>query len=259
MLGIGVVICQLRHCHGIQVGAAVIRYALPVLQGAIQKRYKRFLADVTLPDGTQATAHCPNSGSMATCWAPGRPALLGDHGTDTARKLRYTLEAVRMGRAWVNINTQHPNRVVHEAVVAGEIPELAGYAQSRREVVYGKGGRSRIDLFLSGHAARPDAFVEVKNTTLREDDGALFPDAVTERGQKHLEELMREVKKGRRGVIFFFVGRNDCGWMGPADAIDPAYGRLLRKAVKAGVEALAYQAKVTPKGIEIVKRVDVRL
>lgn len=236
-----------------------MRYPRPTQQGVILTRYKRFLADVSLSDGTRATVHCPNSGSMTTCWAPGRPALIGDHGPDTARKLRYTLEAVRMGRAWVNINTMHPNHVVHEAIASGRIPELAGYSDARREVVYGKGGRSRIDLFLSGHARLADAFVEVKNTTLRAGDGALFPDAITERGQKHLEELTREVKRGNRGVIFFFVGRSDCGWMGPADHIDAAYGRLLRKAVKAGVEALAYQAKISPKGVEIVKRVKVRL
>ncbi|MCW8133346.1 MAG: DNA/RNA nuclease SfsA, partial [Planctomycetota bacterium] len=169
----------------------------------------------------------------------------------------------RMGCAWVNANTMHPNKAVHEAVAAGSMPELAGYAEARREVVYGVGGRSRIDLLLTGHPRRPDAYVEVKNTTLRADggkgDGALFPDAVTERGRKHLRELMREVKHGRRGVIFFFVGRADCRWMGPADAIDPEYGRLLRQAVKAGVEALAYQAQVTPKGITLVKRVEVRL
>lgn len=236
-----------------------MRFALPILKGTIRNRYKRFLADVEIPKAGLVTVHCPNSGSMTTCWTPGAPVLLSDHGLDSGRKLRYTLEAVDMGVAWVGVNTMNPNRVVHEAIAKGKIPELTGYAVIRREVVYGKGGRSRIDLLLAGHRKRADAFVEVKNTTMREGDGARFPDAVTERGLKHLRELAAEVKKGKRGVIFFFVGRADCHWMGPADAIDPAYGKELRKVVKAGVEALAYQAKVTPKGIEVVRRVEVRL
>ncbi|MBI3828087.1 MAG: DNA/RNA nuclease SfsA [Planctomycetes bacterium] len=236
-----------------------MRFALPILKGTIRDRYKRFLADVALPGAGLVTVHCPNSGSMTTCWAPGAPVLLSDHGTNSGRKLRYTLEAVDMGAAWVGVNTMNPNRVVYAALVAGKIPELAGYRAFKREVVYGKGGRSRIDVLLSGHRKRADAFVEVKNTTLRAGNGALFPDAVTERGLKHLRELAAEVKKGNRGVIFFFVGRADCYWMGPADEVDPAYGKELRKVVKAGVEALAYQARVTAKGIEMVKRVEVRL
>ncbi|MCZ7647847.1 MAG: DNA/RNA nuclease SfsA [Planctomycetota bacterium] len=236
-----------------------MNFPLPILRGTLLRRYKRFLADVELESGALVVAHCPNSGSMKTCAEPGRPVLLSDHGPGTPRKLRYTWEAIRMGRAWVGVNTLKPNRVVHEAVAAGKIPELAGYAEHAREVVYGARGRSRIDVLLSGHRARPDCYVEVKNTTMRVGEGSLFPDAVTERGRKHLEDLAREVRRGRRALIFFFVGRADCAWMGPADAIDPAYGRALRRAVKAGVEPLAYQARVTPRGIALVRRVEVRL
>jgi len=236
-----------------------MRYPHPVTVGTFVRRYKRFLADVVLPSGELVTVHCPNSGSMTTCAEPGRPALVGDHGTGTTRKLRYTLEAVHMGEAWVSINTMHPNRVVHEAIAGGTLPELRGYTELRREVVYGRGNHSRIDIFLSGHPELPDAFVEVKNTTLRDGDLARFPDAVTERGQKHIEELERVVKQGHRGVLVFFVGRADCHAMAPADAIDPRYGKLLRRAVKKGVEALAYRAELGPEGIALVERVDVRL
>ncbi|GMV81322.1 MAG: hypothetical protein AMXMBFR7_25060 [Planctomycetota bacterium] len=236
-----------------------MQFPLPLVHGTLIKRYKRFLADVTLADGAVVTAHCPNSGSMKACAEPGRPVFLSDHGLDTARKLRYTWEAIRMGRTWVGVNTMNPNRVVHEALGAGRIPELSGYAQARREVVYGPQGRSRIDVLLTGHASKPDCYVEVKNTTMREGEACLFPDAVTERGRKHLEDLAREVKLGRRAAIFFFVGRGDVAWMGPADGIDPAYGKALRKAVAQGVEALAYRARVTPAGIELEHRVDVRL
>lgn len=236
-----------------------MRYPHPLTVATFVRRYKRFLADVTLPSGELVTVHCPNSGAMTTCAEPGRPALLGDHGTGTSRKLRYTLEAVHMGEAWVGINTMHPNRVVHEAIAGGALAELRGYPELRREVVYGRGGHSRIDLLLSGHAALPDAYVEVKNATLRVGDVARFPDAVTLRGQKHIEELERVVKQGRRGVLVFFVGRADCHAMAPADDIDPAYGKLLRRAVKRGVEALAYRAELGPEGIVLAERVEVRL
>lgn len=243
-----------------------MRYELPQLRGRLIERYKRFLADVRLDEahgGGVVTAHCPNSGAMTTCWEPGCAALLSDHGPDTHRKLRYTLEACRMGRAWVGVNTMHPNRVVAEAIRRGQVPELAGYMEVRREVVYGKNGRSRVDILLSGHRSKPDCFVEVKNTTLRggtDNRGALFPDAVTERGRKHLEELAREVRRGKRAVIFFFVGRADCRWMGPADAVDPEYGQALRRvAARWKVEPLAYRARVSPMGIALLERLPVCL
>lgn len=236
-----------------------MRYPRTPIHATFLQRYKRFFADVRLADGTLVTCHCPNSGTMKTCAEAGRPALISDHGEGTKRKLRYTLEAVHMGDAWVNVNTMHPNHAVDEAVRDNQVAELSGYATRTREVVYGRGGHSRIDLLLEGHPSLPRAYVEVKNTTLREGNLALFPDAVTERGQKHLEELMRVVKQGDRGVIFFFVGRADCTRMSPADAIDPAYGKLLRRAVKRGVEALAYRALIEPSGITLQERVPIEL
>jgi sugar fermentation stimulation protein A len=157
----------------------------PLLPGRLVRRYQRFFADVVLEDGRAETVHCPNSGSMLGLCAVGAPVLVSDSG-DPARKLRMTLERVRAGRAWVGVNTMLPNRIVREAVEAGRLPELAGYAEVRPEVKFGE--RSRIDLRLAG-PDRPACWVEVKNVTLRAGRAARFPDAVTERGLKHLREL----------------------------------------------------------------------
>jgi sugar fermentation stimulation protein A len=148
-----------------------------------------------------------------------------------------------------------PNHLVREAISQGKIPELSGYQEIRSEVRYGT--NSRIDLLLS----RPDGscYVEVKNVTLLSDKSALFPDAVTTRGQKHLHELMQVVRSGGRGVIFFVVQREDAQKFGPADSIDPTYGKLLRLAVQNGVEALAYQAHVSPREIYLTRRLQITL
>jgi sugar fermentation stimulation protein A len=160
---------------------------------------------------------------------------------------------VRVDGYWVGINTFLPNRLVREAIESGAIPELSGYASLRNEVPYG--AHSRIDLLLERPAEC--CYVEVKNVTMVEGGVALFPDAVTLRGQKHLRDLMNVVRQGGRGVIFYVVQRRDGTVVAPADGIDPVYGRLLRLAVSSGVEALAYQASVTPMEICLVKRLPV--
>jgi sugar fermentation stimulation protein A len=224
-----------------------MHFTPPLVPGVLLRRYQRFLADVSLADGTIVTAHCPNSGSMKGCAVPGAPLLLSRQDSPK-RRLQYTWEQVRIDGIWIGINTQHPNRLVREAIEAGQIAELRDFDTVRSEVPYGS-ERSRIDLLLSGK--RGLCYVEVKNVTLRQGNLALFPDAVTERGQKHLRELQQVVAEGNRGVIFFLVQRDDTVAMGPADAIDPVYGRLLREAVHNGVEALAYRARVTPDSITI--------
>ncbi|MCK6439029.1 MAG: DNA/RNA nuclease SfsA [Planctomycetes bacterium] len=229
----------------------------PLLRGVLLKRYKRFLADVKLDDGRVLTVHCPNSGSMKACCEPGRPVIVSDS-QDAKRKLRYTWEMIQMGETWVGVNTSNPNRAVAQFIEQGAIAELAGYAALKREVKYGKEGRSRIDMLLSG-GGKADCYVEVKNTTMRVGEHSAFPDAQTERGRKHLEELAREVKGGKRAAMFFFVGRADCSRFRPADEIDPEYGALLRKVVKSGVEALAYRMSVSPDGIELRDRLPVDL
>ena len=228
---------------------------LPLLfAGTLVKRYKRFLADVLLEDGSQVTVHCPNSGSMKGCAVPGSRVFLS-RSDNPKRKYPLGWELVEADGFWAGINTGLPNQLTREAIENGTVAELQGYASIRPEVLYGE--HSRIDLLLEGPTGR--CFVEVKNVTLVEDGRALFPDAVTTRGQKHLHELMRVVREGDRGVIFFTVQRGDGASVSPADLIDPEYGRLLRLASANGVEVLAYRALVTPEEIKLTERLPVRL
>lgn len=224
----------------------------PLIPGTLVRRYKRFLADVLLEDGNAVTVHCPNSGSMKGCAHPGSHVFIS-RSANPGRQYPFTWELVEADGFWAGINTGLPNRLVREAIENGTVPELQGYDTIRPEVAYGE--RSRIDLLLESPGRR--CFVEVKNVTLVENGLALFPDAVTTRGQKHLNELMRVVREGDRAVIFFTVQRGDGNSVSPADAIDPEYGRLLRLAMKSGVEALAYRALVTPQEIRLTERLKV--
>lgn len=224
-----------------------------LVSGILLRRYQRFLADVQLASGEVVTAHCPNTGSMKGCNLPGSPVLLSVSDRP-GRKYPHTWELVFSG-GWIGINTALPNRLVEEAIGNGTITELQGYPLLRREVPYGT--NSRVDLLLDGDRGR--CYIEVKNVTLVEGGRALFPDAVTLRGQKHLCELEEVVRRGDRGVIFFVVQRGDADSVAPADAIDPEYGRLLRRAVTFGVEALAYRAEVTPGAITVRERLAVCL
>ena len=225
---------------------------VPLIAGRLIKRYKRFLADVELEDGNIVTAHCPNSGSMKGCATPGSRVFLS-RSPNHSRKYPLTWELVEADGCWAGINTGLPNRLTREAIENGVVTELQGYDSIRPEVPYGE--HSRIDLLLEGLSGR--CYVEVKNVTLVEGKRALFPDAVTIRGQKHLNELMRVVQEGDRGVIFFTVQRGDGESVSPADIIDPEYGRLLRLALANGVEALAYRAQVTPQEILLTERLPV--
>lgn len=232
-----------------------MRIEAPLLEGRLRRRYKRFLADVELASGELVTAHCPNTGSLLGCVPEGAPAILRDS-ADPARKLRYTLQTVRVGETWVNVDTSLPNAVVAEALQAGKIPELAGYERLRREVRYGV--KSRIDILLESDD-RPACYVEVKSTTLVEASVARFPDAVTARGLGHLEELERMVAAGARAAMVYLVSRGDATSFEPADTIDPAYGAGLRRALAAGVEAYAYSALVEPDRIELTQRLPIAL
>lgn len=212
-----------------------------LIKGTLIKRYKRFLADVELPDGSVVTAHTPNSGSMMGCNMPGSPVYLS-RSDNPKRKLKHTLEIIDVNGVLVGIHTGHPNKLVEEAILNGVISELQGYTEIRREVKYGQ--NSRVDLLLQGDGLK-DCFVEVKNVTLAENGVALFPDAVTVRGQKHLNELMEMVRQGFRAAMVFVVQRSDVNSFSPAYSIDPEYGKLLKLALENGVEVIAYQAKVT--------------
>jgi sugar fermentation stimulation protein A len=231
----------------------------PLLEGVLLRRYQRFLADVLLPDGSQITAHTPNTGSMLGCCAPGSRVWLRDSG-NPERKYRHTWEVVEVESGTrVGINTGIVNRLVIEAVEGGIVRELQGYGRVRQEVKYGREG-SRIDLLLEAGPDGRACYVEIKNVTARDPAGlAIFPDAVSERGRKHLRELAAMVEEGHRAVIFFCVQREDVEALRPADEIDPAYGRTLREVTAAGVEALACVAEVSSGAVRLVRPVPVVL
>lgn len=230
-----------------------MKYRQQLIFGTLIKRYKRFLADIRLDDGSPATAHCPNSGSMRMCAETGWRVALS-RSDNPKRKLPYTWELVNNGRCWICVNTQVPNRVAAEGIDDGIIPELAGYEKLRREVKYGE--NSRIDILLENEHER--CFVEVKNVTLLGEDNAYcFPDAVTARGLKHLRELSREVAAGNRAVMLYIINRSDGHGFRPADEIDAAYACGLREAAAAGVEILAYQTRISPQEVVVDQAVDV--
>jgi sugar fermentation stimulation protein A len=221
-----------------------------LISGRLIRRYKRFLADVRLSSGETVTAHCPNTGRMAGCSDPGRTVYLSCHDNPN-RKYRYTWELIRMPTSLVGVNTLVPNRLVYESLLAGGLPEFAGIKEVRREVAAGKG--SRIDLMAKvQNGAR--CYVEVKNCTLVDEGVAQFPDAVTARGLKHIEELHRLARQGHRVVMFYFVQRMDAVCFRPADHIDPAYGRRLRQALEEGLEAIAYDVVLTTRQIRLHRR-----
>lgn len=215
-----------------------------LIRGTLIRRYKRFLADVLLEGGQTVTAHCPNSGSMKACCEPGKTVYLSRHNKAT-RRLKYTWEMIDMGTSLVGVNTMVPNRLTRAAVLAGDVPALSGYETVRSEIKYQD--HSRIDLLLEKPGEH--CFVEVKNCTLVENGLACFPDAVTTRGLKHLVDLQQEVKLGNRAVMFYLIQRMDANRFQPADHIDPAYGRELRKAMANGVEVLVYDVAMDLNGI----------
>ncbi len=228
-----------------------MKFDQPLIKGFLIKRYKRFLADIELPSGEIVTAHCPNSGSMKTCDQPGWEVRLSPS-DNPKRKLKYTWEMVHNGKCWIGINTIFANKIAAEGIRSGMIRELQGYERLQTERKYGQ--NSRVDLLLSNGGKK--CFVEVKNVTLVEEDGFYrFPDAVTKRGLKHLQELTEMVRQGHRAVMLFLIQRSDGTLFKPADHIDPQYGRELRNAFKAGVEILPYRAEVSPQQIVVKERV----
>jgi sugar fermentation stimulation protein A len=229
----------------------------PLIEGILKRRYKRFLADIDLPSGKMITAHCPNTGSLMGCAEPGSTVWLS-HSTKPGRKYPYTWELVQVdGRVTVGINTSLSNRLVREALESGVITELGGYASIRTEVRFGE-ENSRVDLLLEDHDRLAPCFLEVKNVTAAVNGGkALFPDAVSARGSRHLRELERVVQSGARAALCYCVQRGDVNQVRPADEIDPAYGKALREAIASGVEVLAYRARVSSAGIRLDKRVPV--
>lgn len=233
-----------------------MRFNPPLKRGRLVQRYKRFLADVVLDDGTAVTATCPNTGSMKGLTTPGSIVWLSTSDSPT-RKYVHTWEIIEHeigGQVVpVGINTGHPNRLVTEAIEGGVIGEVGGYASLKREQKYGE--NSRIDILLEC-ARQGRCYVEIKNVHLMREPGlAEFPDSVTARGAKHLDELARMVEAGHRAVLVFLVQRPDATSFALAGDIDKVYAAAFVRARAAGVEALVYRCDVAPEGISVAERV----
>ncbi len=212
-----------------------------LVPGRILKRYKRFLADVELADGSVVVAHCTNTGTMTTCWEPGDAVLL-EPAKNLERKLKFTWVACCRAGAWIGVETGIPNKVVAEAARRDVLPGLPGLRDVRTEMKYGV-ENSRIDVWALD-AKGCEVFIEVKNTTLRIGDSACFPDSVTSRGLKHLRELQEMVRQGHRAAIAFFVHRDDVSAFDAAREVDPAYARELDVALSGGVELLPVKVRM---------------
>lgn len=231
-----------------------MKFDPPLISATLLKRYKRFLADVRFDDGTEATAHCANPGSMMGLAEPGSMVWLSKS-DNPKRKLAWSWQLVDDGSSLVGVHTGKANALVEDAINAGHILELTGYKSLRREVKYGE--NSRIDLLLED-PERPTAYVEVKSVTLSRTKGlAEFPDSKTARGAKHMVELAEMAKQGHRAVVFFLVQRSDCLSMQPAADIDPKYAESLTTALAAGVEVLCYSCRLTPDEITLDHRLEV--
>jgi sugar fermentation stimulation protein A len=235
-----------------------MEFPAPLLPALLVRRYKRFLADVELPSGETVTAHCANPGAMTGLNVPGARVWLSTS-DKASRKLRHSWELVEVdfggGLELVGINTVHPNALAAEAISAGAIPELAGYASVRREVKYGR--NSRVD-FLLEDPARPPCYVEIKNVHLmRQRDLAEFPDSVTKRGAKHLDELADMVAAGARAVMLYLIQIGSARRFALARDIDPGYAAAFDRARGRGVEALAYRCEVTTGGLSVAGAVPI--
>ena len=226
-----------------------------LIKGKLIKRYKRFLADIKLETGEKVTAHCPNSGSMRGCAMPGSDVWLS-RSDNPKRKYQYTWELMKAPGTMIGINTLVPNKLVKQSIENDLINELSGYDQVKAEVK--TSSHTRLDLLLE-KGINEKCYVEIKNCTLVEEGTAMFPDAVTTRGQKHLEELERLVSLGHRGVIFFLIQRMDAKLFKPADQIDKVYAEKLKKAVKNGVEILVKDTFIDTRVIRLRNAVTVDL
>lgn len=231
-----------------------VKWSEPLIQARILKRYKRFLADIDLGEKV-IVAHVPNTGSMQSCWEPQwQCALSVSNNPD--RKMPHTLELIHNGETWIGVNTANANKLAKLWLTNHLLPELQGY---KTVVPEKKIGQSRVDFYLDDHADQPACYVEVKNVTLKLDGQAQFPDSVSERGQKHLKELMEIKRSGLRAAMLFVVQREDVKTFAPAASIDPTYARLLKEARDAGVEILAYQCRMGLEELGLGQKIPVEL
>lgn len=232
-----------------------MQFQTPLIKATLVRRYKRFLADVILPDGREVTAHCGNPGAMLGLKEAGSTIWV-EPNDDPKRKLKYAWKLIELpGGHWAGIDTNLPNRIVGEALRAGRIAELADYQNIQAEVKYGQ--NSRIDFLLT-QDGKPNVYLEIKNVHLRrQDDLAEFPDSVTKRGTKHLGELVDMIAAGHRAMMFYFVQRTDCARFKLSGDIDPAYAEAFDIARAAGVEVLCYDSTISVAGINLANRLPV--
>lgn len=233
-----------------------MRFQTPLAPATLIRRYKRFLADIRLDDGQEATAHCANPGSMKGLAEPGTRIWV-EPNQDPGKKLKYGWRLVDHGNGhFTGVDTSLPNRALRAVLEAGGLPEFAAYGTVLREQKYGQ--RSRID-FLLRQTGLPDAYVEVKSVTLSRRPGlAEFPDSVTARGARHLAELANMARAGHRAVLFYLVQRTDCENVAVAADIDPAYAAAVGGAADAGVEIIAYGTSISPETVAIGRRLHLR-
>lgn len=234
-----------------------MQFQTPLLPATLLRRYKRFLADIRLEDGTEVVAHCPNPGAMLGLAEPGMRIWV-EPNDDPKKKLKYGWRLVDLPDGHMSgIDTGVPNRVVGEALRAGAIPELAAYRDIRAEVKYGR--NSRVDFLATGGGLK-DAYIEVKNVHLRR-EGTLaeFPDSVTKRGAKHLVELSDMVAAGHRAIMLYLVQRTDCDRLGFAADLDPGYAAAVTAAHAAGVEMICHGTHVTSAGVDLAARFEISL
>ena len=237
-----------------------MKFSQKLQEGIFLKRYKRFFADIEF-QGQTLVAHVPNTGSMKSANNPGQPCLFSTS-DNPERKLKYTLEMIQSPQgAWVGVNTATPNTIVGEkvqsvlgqgAAVTGTFAHWAQFSEAKAE--YKISAETRLDFMLKSKDSSNHHYIEVKNVTLAEDGVAQFPDAVTERGQKHLRELMALMEQGHTAELVFTIQRDDCHSFAPADSIDPIYGQLLREAVAKGLRVSPVVVRLQPTEVELSEK-----
>jgi len=229
----------------------LMKFPQQLIYATLIRRYKRFLADVKLPDGNTVTVHCPNSGSMLQCAEPNWKVALTP-ANNPKRKTQFTWQLVHNKKCWIAINTHLSNHIVSEAIKNKQIPEVANYNNIQNEVTI---GNSRIDIKLT-QKNLPDCYIEVKNVTLLDQNkNYTFPDSITTRGTKHIQELIQVKQNGKRAILLFLIQRSDGQNFTPAKTIDPKFAQTLKNAYENGVEILPYQTTITPKKITITKKI----
>ena len=232
----------------------IMQFKQELQRGVLVRRYKRFLADIELGNGEILTVHCPNSGSMLGCSEPGSPVMIS-RSDNPSRKYPHTLEMVQADSVWVGVNTSLTNKLVREALENGTIKEFGSLEAISQEIK--TSDNTRLDFLLEQQGRK--IFMEAKNCSLAENRAAMFPDAITVRGTKHLQELASLKRQGNMAAVFFCVQRGDTDYFRPAHHIDPVYAETLAKVAAEGVMVLAYRAAVSPKGITIARKLPVKL